>query len=65
MAIYTCVNKIKNNRNITQLYHLIDINNPKNEIVISHEELKGLMLMKSIHINNLKLTSDYKIINAK
>lgn len=63
--MYRCVEKIRNSRGITELYHLKEITCAKEDIVLSKAELKNLLLVNAIQVDNIKLTSDYKIIDKK
>lgn len=63
--MYRCIEKIKNSRGSTELYHLRNISCARDDIVISKTELKNLLLVNAIQIDNLKLTSDNRIIDKK
>ena len=63
--MYRCIEKIKNSRGSTELYHLRNLNCTRDDIVISKTELKNLLLVNAIQIDNLKLTSDNRIIDRK
>ncbi len=63
--MYRCVEKIKNSRGITELYHLKDITGTREDAVLSKAELKNLLLVNAIQVDNIKLASDYKIIDKK
>lgn len=63
--MYRCIEKIKNSRGSTELYHLRNINCAMDDVVISKTELKNLLLVNAIQIDNLKLTSDNRIIDKK
>ena len=63
--VYRCIEKIKNKSGTkTELYVLYD-NISRNTIVLARKELKGLMALNAISVENLKLTADYKIISTK
>lgn len=63
--MYRCIDKIRNQRGIIQLYHLVDINGKKKELVLTGKELKCLMEMCKLQVDNLKLLSDGRIIDNK
>ena len=63
--MYRCVEKIRNSRGITELYHLKDITGTREDVVLSKTELKNLLIVNAIQVDNIKLTSDYKIIDKK
>lgn len=63
--MYRCIDKIRNQRGIIQLYHLVDINGKKKELVLTGKELKCLMEMCKLQVDNLKLSSDGRIIDNK
>lgn len=63
--MYRCIDKIRNQRGIIQLYHLVDINGKKKELVLTGKELKCLMEMCKLQVDNLKLSSDGIIIDNK
>lgn len=63
--MYRCIEKIKNSRGNTELYHLRNLNCAMDDVVISKTELKNLLLVNAIQIDNLKLTSDNRIIDKK
>lgn len=63
--MYRCIDKIRNKRGIIQLYHLVDINGKKKELVLTGKELKHLMEMCRLQVDNLKLSSDGRIIDNK
>lgn len=63
--MYRCIDKIRNKRGIIQLYHLVDISGQKKELVLTGKELKCLMEMCKLQVDNLKLSSDGRIIDNK
>ena len=63
--MYRCIDKIRNKRGIIQLYHLVDISGQKKELVLTGKELKHLMEMCRLQVDNLKLSSDGRIIDNK
>ena len=63
--MYRCIDKIRNQRGIIQLYHLVDISGQKKELVLTGKELKHLMEMCKLQVDNLKLSSDGRIIDNK
>lgn len=63
--MYRCIDKIRNQRGIIQLYHLVDISGQKKELVLTGKELKHLMEMCRLQVDNLKLSSDGRIIDNK
>lgn len=63
--MYTCIDKIRNKKGVIQLYHLVNVDNTRDSIVLPSNKLKNLMLLDGIHINNLKLTSDNRIVDCK
>ena len=63
--MYTCIDKIRNKKGVIQLYHLVNVDNTRDYIVLPSNKLKNLMLLDGIHINNLKLTSDNRIVDCK
>jgi hypothetical protein len=61
--MYTCIDKIRSRPGgKVQLYHLKD-NDAHRELVLPSIELKHMMMLNTIDISNLKLTSDYRIID--
>jgi hypothetical protein len=61
--MYTCIDKIRSRPDgKVQLYHIIDSETHK-ELVLPSKELKYMMMLNTIAISNLKLTSDYRIID--
>lgn len=63
--MYRCIDKIRNKRGIIQLYHLVDISGQKKELVLTGKELKHIMEMCKLQVDNLKLSSDGRIIDNK
>lgn len=63
--MYRCIDKIRNQRGIIQLYHLVDISGQKKELVLTGKELKHIMEMCKLQVDNLKLSSDGRIIDNK
>lgn len=63
--MYRCIDKIRNQRGVIQLYHLVDISGQKKELVLTGKELKCLMEMCKLQVDNLKLSSDGRIIGNK
>lgn len=63
--MYRCIDKIRNKRGIIQLYHLVYISGQKKELVLTGKELKHLMEMCRLQVDNLKLSSDGRIIDNK
>lgn len=63
--MYRCVEKIKNSRGVVQLYHIVDITGNGGSKVLTGTELKNLMIICKLQIDNLKLSSDGSLIDIK
>lgn len=62
MYEFTCINKIRNSSNIIEKYMLVNLHSGE-EIVVDHDILKAKLSNRSVLVNNLKLSSDGRIID--
>lgn len=63
--MYRCIEKIKNSRGVVQLYHIVDMSGNRGSKVLSGKELKDLMMICNLQVDNLKLSSDGRLIDSK
>lgn len=63
--MYRCIDKIKDKNGVVQLYHLVDMTGNGESKVLPGKELKALITLCNLQVDNLKLSSDGRLIDKK
>ena len=63
--MYRCIEKIKSRQGVTQLYHIIDMDGNGGSKVLTGKELKNLMTLNILQVDNLKISSNGRLIDKK